>query len=129
MTVKYIWRYPVKTMAGEELQRAVIGPLGIGGDRLVHVEDARGQVVTSRSHPRFLGHKAVSDARGAITVDVRAWQSPEVDAEVEDIAGKGARLVSYEGPGVLGWPSCEPRSTDGRRSMVRAHARAGNQPP
>jgi uncharacterized protein YcbX len=84
-------------MAGEELQRAVIGPLGIEGDRLVHVEDARGRVVTSRSHPRFLGHKAVSDGKGTITVDGRAWQSPEVDAEVEDIAGKGARLVRYEG--------------------------------
>jgi uncharacterized protein YcbX len=84
-------------MAGEEMQRSVIGPLGIEGDRLVHVEDARGRVVTSRSHSRFLGHKAVSDARGAITVDGRPWQSPEVDAEVQDIAGKGARLVRYEG--------------------------------
>ena len=97
MTVDHIWRYPVKTMAGERLQRAVIGPLGIEGDRLVHVEDARGRVVTSRSHPRFLGHKAVSDGKDTITVDGRAWQSPEVDAEVEDIAGKGARLVRYEG--------------------------------
>ena len=41
MTVTHIWRYPVKTMAGEELQRAAIGPLGIEGDRLVHVEDGR----------------------------------------------------------------------------------------
>lgn len=98
MRIKHIWRYPVKTMAGEELQRAVVGPLGIEGDRLVHVEDARGRVVTSRSHPRFLGHMAVSDAKGAITVDGRPWQSPEVDAEVEDIAGKGARLVRYDGP-------------------------------
>ena len=98
MTVTHIWRYPVKTMAGEELHRAALGPLGIEGDRLVHVEDARGRVVTSRSHPRFLGHKAVSDAKGTITVDGRPWQSPEVDAAVEDIAGKGARLVSYEGP-------------------------------
>jgi len=98
VTVVHIWRYPVKTMAGEKLQRAVIGPLGIEGDRVVHVEDARGRVVTSRSHPRLLGHKAVSDSKGAITVDGRPWQSPEVDAEVEDIAGKGARLVRYEGP-------------------------------
>lgn len=98
MTVTHIWRYPVKTMAGEELQRAAVGPLGIEGDRLVHVEDARGRVVTSRSHPRFLGHKAASDEDGTITVDGRPWQSPEVDAEVEGIAGKGARLARYEGP-------------------------------
>lgn len=97
MTVTHIWRYPVKTMAGQEMQRAVVGPLGIEADRLVHVEDVRGRVVTSRSHPRFLGMKGAADAQGTITVDGRPWQSPEVDAEVEDIAGKGARLVRYEG--------------------------------
>jgi hypothetical protein len=84
-------------MAGQEMQRAVVGPLGIEADRLVHVEDVRGRVVTSRSHPRFLGMKGAADAQGTITVNGRPWQSPEVDAEVEDIAGKGARLVRYEG--------------------------------
>ena len=39
MQVKAIWRYPVKTMAGEKLQRVHIGPLGIDGDGVVHVED------------------------------------------------------------------------------------------
>ena len=97
MKVKHIWRYPLKTMAGEELQRAVMGPLGIEGDRLVHVEDVYGRVVTSRSHPRFLGLKGATDAQGNITVDGRPWQHPDVDAAVEDIAGKGARLVPYEG--------------------------------
>ena len=55
MKVVEIWRYPVKTMAGEKLQRAHLGPLGIEGDRVVRVEDAQEQVITSRSHPRFLG--------------------------------------------------------------------------
>ena len=57
MKVTEIWRYPVKTMAGEKLQRVRLGPLGIEGDRIVHVEDAHQQVITSRSHPRFLGHQ------------------------------------------------------------------------
>jgi uncharacterized protein len=56
MKVTEIRRYPVKTMAGEKLQRVRIGPLGIEGDRIVHVEDARERVITSRSHPRFLVH-------------------------------------------------------------------------
>ena len=51
MKVIEIWRYPVKTMAGEKLQRVEIGPLGFEGDRVVHVEDPRGRVITSRSHP------------------------------------------------------------------------------
>ncbi|MBS1117406.1 MAG: hypothetical protein H6Q87_1790, partial [candidate division NC10 bacterium] len=57
MHVRELWRYPVKTMAGEQLQRARIGHLGIEGDRVVHVEDAQGRVITARTHPRFLGHK------------------------------------------------------------------------
>jgi hypothetical protein len=95
--VTEIWRYPVKTMAGEKLQHVGIGPLGIEGDRVVHVEDARGRVLTSRSHPRLLGHKGSMGANGAIMVDRRPWDSPEVAAEVVDMAGPGARLVRYDG--------------------------------
>jgi uncharacterized protein YcbX len=92
-----IWRYPVKTMAGEKLQRVDIGPLGIAGDRVVHVEDARGRVITSRSHPRFLGHRGSLGLHGAILVDGRPWDSPEVAAAVVEIAGPGATLVRFDG--------------------------------
>lgn len=54
MHVSEIWRYPVKTMAGERLQRTRVGPLGVDGDRLVHVENAQGDVITSRTHPGLL---------------------------------------------------------------------------
>jgi uncharacterized protein YcbX len=97
MTVTEIWRYPVKTMAGEKIERAAMGSLGIEGDRVVHVEDARGRVITSRSHPRFLGHKAVLGSDNDPLVDGRPWRSPEVAAEVVAIAGAGARLVRYDG--------------------------------
>jgi uncharacterized protein len=95
--VTEIWRYPVKTMAGEKLQRVNIGPLGIEGDRVVHVEDNRERVITSRSHPRFLGHKGTLGADGTPLVDGRPWNSPEVAAEIVDIAGIGAKLVRYDG--------------------------------
>lgn len=97
MQVDEIWRYPVKTMAGEQLQRVLIGQLGIEGDRSVRVEAANGRVITSRSHPRFLGHKGVLGSDGEPLVDGRPWDSPEVAADVVDIAGPGARLVRYEG--------------------------------
>ena len=97
MKIAEIWRYPVKTMAGEKLQRAAVGHLGVEGDRVVHVEDARGRVVTSRSHPRFLGHKGSLDSHGEVMVDHRRWDTPEVAAEVADIAGPGAKLVRYDG--------------------------------
>src|SRR4051812_8095162 len=96
MRLTEIWRYPVKTMAGERLPRASVGPLGIEGDRVVHVEDPRGRVITSRSHPRFLGHKGSMDAHGAVLVDGRPWDSLEVAEEVVDIAGPNAKLVRDE---------------------------------
>jgi len=79
------------------MQRAGVGPLGIEGDRVVHVEDARGRVITSRSHPRFLGHKGSLGRDGEILVDRRRWDSPEVAAEVADTVGSGARLVRHDG--------------------------------
>jgi len=97
MNIMEIWRYPVKTMAGERLQRARVDPLGIEGDRVVHVEDAQGAVVTSRSHPRFLGHKGTLSPDGEPLVDGRPWRSPEVAAEVMAIAGPRAKLVRYDG--------------------------------
>jgi hypothetical protein len=97
MHVKAIWRYPVKTMAGEKLQKVRIGPLGIDGDRVVHVEDAHERVITSRSHPRFLGHKGTLGPDGEPLVDNLPWNSPEVAAEVVNIVGPGAKLVRYDG--------------------------------
>jgi uncharacterized protein YcbX len=97
MKVTEIWRYPVKTMAGEKLQCARLGPLGIEGDRVVHVEDAQGPVITSRSHPRFLGHKGTLGVDGEPLVDGRPWHSPEVGAEVVAIAGPRAKLVRHDG--------------------------------
>jgi uncharacterized protein YcbX len=97
MKVTEIWRYPVKTMSGEKLQRVGLGPFGIEGDRVVHVEDAQGQVITARSHPRFLGHKGALGLDGEPLVDGWPWNSPEVAAKVVDIVGPGAKLVRYDG--------------------------------
>jgi len=93
MNVTELWRYPVKTMAGEMLQKVKVGPLGLEGDRVVHVEAADGRVITSRSHPRFLGHKSTLSQEGEPLVDGMPWRDPKVTAEVEAIAGAGARLV------------------------------------
>jgi uncharacterized protein YcbX len=97
MKVVEIWRFPVKTMAGERLARAHVDRYGIDGDRIVHVEDAHGRVITSRSHPRFLGHRGTMGPDGEPLVDGRPWNSPEVTAAVVDIVGPGAKLVRFEG--------------------------------
>ena len=97
MWIAEIWRYPVKSMAGERLREAVVHADGLDGDRLVHVADHAGRVVTSRTRPRLLGHRAVLAPGGAALVDGRPWADPSVARDVEAAAGPGARLVAHDG--------------------------------
>lgn len=97
MHLAEIWRYPVKTMAGERLPRARVGALGIEGDRVVHVEHRDGRVITSRSHPRFLAMHGTLGPDGEPIVDGQPWRSPAIAARVQEIGGPGARLVRYDG--------------------------------
>jgi hypothetical protein len=57
MHVKEIWRYPVKSMAGESPDRVQIERLGLADDRKVLVCDAQSRVITSRTHHGLLGLK------------------------------------------------------------------------
>jgi uncharacterized protein YcbX len=96
MFVKEIWRYPVKSMAGERVAEAEVGELGIAGDRsvLVHVG---GRVVTSRTHHRLLGLKGTLDSNGVPQISGHNWNSPEALELVKEAAGPDAELVHYEG--------------------------------
>ena len=71
MHLKEIWRYPVKSMAGERLDRASMGPLGLHGDRVVQVYDGRGRLVTARTYPKLLGLHATLGPDGEPLVDGR----------------------------------------------------------
>ena len=96
MFVKEIWRYPVKSMAGESIRHAEVGGLGIAGDRavLVHVG---GRLVTSRTHHRLLGLKGTLDCNGVPQISGHSWNSPAALQLVKEAAGADAELVHYEG--------------------------------
>ena len=98
MHVAELWRYPVKSMAGEQLQMARVTPTGIEGDRIVQVQNARGRTATSRTYPGLLGFKATLDERGEPLVDGLLWSDPAVLAAVREVVGPGARLVRDESP-------------------------------
>jgi uncharacterized protein YcbX len=97
MFVKELWRYPVKSMGGERIRDAEIGPLGISGDRTVFVR-RRGRVVTSRTDFRLLGLKGTLGADGVPNISGFPWNSAEAIAQVREAAGAEAELVHYEGP-------------------------------
>ncbi|MEU6075079.1 MOSC domain-containing protein [Micromonospora sp. NPDC047074] len=88
-----LWRYPVKSMLGERLPAADVGPAGVAGDRrlaLRHQETGR---VASAKHPRLWRGLLAFHAAGAapdpvrITLpDGRAVSS--VDPDVDDVLSR-----------------------------------------
>ncbi len=97
MFVKELWRYPVKSLAGERIEKARIDQLGIDGDRRIVVRNGQGRVITSRTHHRLLGLEGVLDGEGVARISGCAWDSPEALALVRRAAGPDAELVAYEG--------------------------------
>jgi uncharacterized protein YcbX len=93
MHVAELWRYPVKSLAGERLTRAVVTSQGVAGDRVVHVRDGRGRVVTARTHPRLLGLGAVLGEDGEPLVEGRPWTAAEAAAAIRTAAGPDATLA------------------------------------
>lgn len=93
MRVQEIWRYPVKSMAGERLPAAELGPGGIAGDRVIQVRNGLGRIYTARTRPKLLRHRATTTSDGEVLVDGLPWQSEEVRQAAEGAAGPGAHLV------------------------------------
>jgi uncharacterized protein YcbX len=96
MHVAELWRYPVKSLAGERLTVSEIGSDGIRGDRLVLVRNGRNKVVTARTRPRLLGLHGTLGPDGEPLIDGRPWTAPESLEMVRAAAGKDTRLVRGE---------------------------------
>lgn len=91
MRVVSLWRYPVKSMQGEELAVASIGDLGIVGDRQWALVDlATGLSLTARRVPEllFAGARLIGDP-----------SDPEVEIELPDgtVSTDDAQLSSWLG--------------------------------
>jgi uncharacterized protein YcbX len=87
--VAQLWRYPVKSLAGERLDAVTLGVNGFPGDRTVWVRGPEG-VRTSRVHHRLLGLHATADPDGHALIDRLAWDGPEALARVRRAAGQDA---------------------------------------
>jgi uncharacterized protein YcbX len=85
-------------MAGERLDETWIDVDGIPGDRVMYVIDGRGEILSARTRPLLLRHRASFGEDGEVLVDGLPWDSDEVAALVRASAGPDARLVRAEGP-------------------------------
>lgn len=64
-----LWRYPVKSLQGERLERAEVGPSGFVGDRMAGIVDAAtGHVLTAKREPRLLEATGVVTGEGTAAV-------------------------------------------------------------
>lgn len=91
MHVAELWRFPVKSLAGERLAVADVGERGIPGDRLVWVCGPEG-VRTARRFHRLLGLRGTLGSDGEPLVDGHPWQGPRALALVRNAAGGDAWL-------------------------------------
>jgi MOSC domain-containing protein len=96
LRVAELWRYPVKSLAGERLSETVIGPHGIPGDRIVRVRGPEG-VRTARRQYRLLGLRGTLNGNGHPRINGLPWDGPDALALVKAAAGADAWLEAYEG--------------------------------
>ncbi|MEM9464785.1 MAG: MOSC N-terminal beta barrel domain-containing protein [Actinomycetota bacterium] len=105
MRVLELWRYPIKSIGGERLERADIGEFGITGDRgWGLVDETNGNVLTARREPQLLMAtcRIVDGEPVTTTADGREVRT---SAEYTDWLGRPVRLEAagadggtYENP-------------------------------
>lgn len=91
LTLGQLWRYPVKSMAGEQLPHATLTDLGVPGDRLIWVRGPEG-VRTARRQYQLLGLRGTLSLEGEVLVNGHAWDSPAAADLVRAAAGDDAWL-------------------------------------
>ena len=81
--VAQLWRYPVKSLGGEQIEQADIGPRGVLGDRLWAVRDLEREVTASaRRIPVLL--TATARYVGPVPSDAGPGNAPEVEITFPD---------------------------------------------
>lgn len=98
MWLDQIWRFPVKSMAGERIAVAELTSGGIAGDRNIIAVDSRGRSVNARRHGRMLGMHATTSDRGDVLVDGLPWDDPVVRQRLREASVPDAELMQYDGP-------------------------------
>jgi uncharacterized protein YcbX len=123
ITVTDLFRYPVKSLRGDILRHATIGPRGIDGDRRWMIVDVDGRFITRREtpdmalftvqsdgdrllidHPQQGSHHVARPDRDASVIDARIWgdtvrvrlTGSATDAYLSQAFGRPVRLV-YQG--------------------------------
>lgn len=101
MRVRELWRYPVKSLRGEQLEAAEIGGDGLVGDRQYAIFDLEtGFGLTARREPRLLEAAAAwQDDRLRITLPDGTGVVDDFDAALSRWLGRPVELRTASAPG------------------------------
>ena len=102
-TVAELWRYPVKSLLGEQLQEVQVEERGVVGDRLYAVTDRRGKLGSGKTSRRFRRLEGLFDE-----YDVRLGKA--LDPPQTDAWSNGVYRRRYERAMVLVNPDVTPRT-------------------
>jgi uncharacterized protein YcbX len=98
--IQELWRYPIKSLAGERVDELALDADGVHGDRRYGILDlATDRVLTGRREPRLLHAAAALEADGTPRVTlpdgaVLAGPGPATDAGLSGWLGRPVTLVA-----------------------------------
>lgn len=129
MRVVELWRYPVKSMQGERLDRATVTPTGFEGDRRWGVRDrTTGKVLTAKRVPELLyGHAAWVEERPVVTLpgdhtSLAEWLGRDVELVEATADGRGTYEIAEdpfdESSTILEWNGPKGSFHDSNRTQV-----------
>jgi uncharacterized protein len=118
-----LWRYPVKSMLGETVDAAEIGPIGLPGDRAYGIVDSgTGKVLTARREPRLLFASA-SWHDGEVAIVTSDGERLDSDEALSAWLGRPVRLTrAGDEGGVYEAPEDEETETDWSSWQGPGHA-------
>jgi uncharacterized protein YcbX len=113
-SVTQLWRYPFKSMGGEQLTRCEIGPRGVVGDRNWAVRDERaGEIRGAKKLPALLRcHARYLEEPTPGRIPAAEIALPDGGRLRSDASDAAARLSELVGRAVTVWPVQPESSTD-----------------
>lgn len=105
-TVQQIWRYPVKSVAGEKIETCAVGPMGIPGDRGWALrEEKTGEITNGKNIPLLMQCSArYQDQPTPDIIPVVTITFPNGTQVASDDADVNSRLSQLLGKEVTLWP-------------------------
>ena len=122
MRVLELWRYPVKSLGGERLDRAEVGRAGLVGDRGWGIRhDETDTVLTARRAPELLFASARVEDDGEVMITLP--DGSEISSADDDVDGRLSawlgREVTLERPGTEGATYENPMDAENETDWVR----------